>query len=156
MYYIHSGGKATSFFMKSQASKANCQETVKNQAVARNHLQGIHKPFDLEERTYQFARDVAQYCSTLARTVVNHEFQRQLIRASGSVGANYIEARESLGKKDFVLRLKISRKEAKESAYWLRLLLSANIAATGQQGKRLLDEAMELKYILSAIIEKSK
>lgn len=142
--------------MKSQASIANYQGTVKNQTKTQNHFRARPKPFDLEECTFQFACDVAQYCSTLARTVVNHEFQKQLIRASGSVGSNYIEARESLGKKDFVLHLKISRKEAKESAYWLRLLLSANITAAGQEGKRLLDEAMELKCILSAIIEKSK
>jgi len=43
-----------------------------------------------------------------------------LVRASGSVGANYIEANESLSKKDFLMRVKICRKEAKESRYWLR------------------------------------
>jgi four helix bundle protein len=59
---------------------------------------------------------------TLPQNIANEEDIRQLVKASGSVGANYIEANESLSKKDFVLRIKISRKEAKESRYWLRLL----------------------------------
>lgn len=58
----------------------------------------------------------------LRRTIANMEDGRQLIKASGSVGANYIEANESLGRKDFLCRIKICRKEAKESRYWLRLI----------------------------------
>ena len=54
--------------------------------------------------------------------MINKEIARQLIRSSGSVGANYIEANESLGRKDFAMRIKICRKESKESIYRLRLL----------------------------------
>ncbi len=75
------------------------------------------KPYDLEERTFLFAKNVAIFCKKLPKTSSNIEYIKQVIRASGSVGANYIEANEALGKKDFSMRIKISRKEAKESAY---------------------------------------
>ena len=75
------------------------------------------KRYDLEERTLQFAKDVRAFVKSLPRTIANEQDIRQLVRASGSVGANYIEANEPLSKKDFVMRIKISRKEAKESRY---------------------------------------
>jgi len=82
--------------------------------------------YDLEERTFQFAKDVRLFLKKLPSTLNNLEDGKQLIRSSGSIGANYIEANEYLSKKDFLMRLKISRKEAKESIYWLRLLLETN------------------------------
>ena len=85
---------------------------------------GNSKHYDLEERTYEFARAVRGLVKQLPRTLANIEDARQLVNASGSVGANYIEANEALSKKDFVMRIKISRKEAKESRYWLRLIFS--------------------------------
>ena len=78
--------------------------------------------YDLEDRTLEFAGRVREFVKRLNRTLANTEDAKQLIRASGSVGANYIEANEALSKKDFVMRAKICRKEAKETAYWLRLL----------------------------------
>ena len=80
------------------------------------------KRYDLEERTFKFALDVSRFCKKFPRTIGNIEYVKQLIRSSGSVGANYIEANESLSKKDFVMRIKICRKEAKESRYWLLLI----------------------------------
>ena len=79
-----------------------------------------------------------------------------MVKASGSVGANYIEANESLGKKDFLMRIKISRKEAKESAYWLRLINDTNALENTDEALRLIQEANELKKIFSSILEKSK
>ena len=73
--------------------------------------------YDLEERTYLFARDCRIFVRSLKFTISNNEDGKQLVRSSGSVGANYIEANEKLGDKDFLFRLKISRKEAKESLY---------------------------------------
>ena len=84
------------------------------------------KPYDLEERTFLFAKGVALFCKKLPLSLSNTEYSKQLVKASGSVGANYIEANESLGKKDFSMRVKISRKEAKEAAYWLRLISETN------------------------------
>jgi four helix bundle protein len=80
------------------------------------------KQYDLEDRTLKFAKEVRAFVKKLLMTISNSEDIRQLVKASGSVGANYIEANESLGKKDFRMRVKISRKEAKESRYWLRLV----------------------------------
>jgi len=107
--------------------------------------------YDLEERTFVFAQRVRAFIRGLGRTLGNVEYARQLIRSSGSVGANYIEANEALGQKDFVMHVKICRKEAKESRYWLRLL---DLAPTpGLDGERaaLVAEAMELTLIFSAI-----
>ena len=86
----------------------------------------MKKYYDLEERTFQFAKNVRLFIKSLIKTAGNIEDMKQVIRSSGSIGANYIEANESLSKKDFVYRIKISRKEAKESIYWLRLLKETN------------------------------
>jgi len=112
--------------------------------------------YDLEERTFHFARDVRSFLKNLPSTLNNLEDGKQLIQSSGSIGANYIEANESLSKKDFIMHLKISLKEAKESAYWLRLLLETNQGEDSDEGQKLLMEAIEFKKILSSIVEKSK
>jgi four helix bundle protein len=114
------------------------------------------KPYDLEERTFQFAKAVRIFVKTLPKTIANIEDGKQLIKASGSVGANYREANESLSKKDFLMRMKISRKEAKESAYWLRLIHETNKLKNDDAALRLRQEANELKKIFSSILEKSK
>jgi len=88
--------------------------------------------------------------------MANVEDSKQLIRSSGSIGANYREANEALSKKDFLMRMKISRKEAKESIYWLRLINDSNDLDNSEKAMSLLQEATELKKILSAILEKSK
>jgi four helix bundle protein len=74
----------------------------------------------LADRTLLFARSVIRFLKTTPRTLANSEISRQLVRSAGSVGANYVEASEAFSKKDFVLRAKICRKEAKESIYWLQ------------------------------------
>ncbi len=73
-----------------------------------------NKKYDLEDRTFLFAKNVRILLRKLPNTVIIKEDIRQLVRASGSIGSNYIEANESLGKKDFLMKIKISRKEAKE------------------------------------------
>src|SRR5881397_2040283 len=111
------------------------------------------KPRDLEDRTFQFAESVRAFVKQLPRTVSNTEDVRQLVRASGSVAANWIEADEALSKKDFLMRVKICRKE--ESRLFLRLDdtgLSKNSLAAGET---LASEARELTLIFSSIISKS-
>ncbi len=116
-----------------------------------------NKPvYDLEERTYLFAKNVRQEMKKVKKYFFNEDDIRQLIRSSGSVGANYIEANESFSKKDFVHRIKICRKEAKESAYWLRLINDSTYENNNEDLKILYQEAVELKKIFSSIIEKSK
>jgi four helix bundle protein len=119
-------------------------------------IQNSKPVYDLEERTFQFAKAVRLFVKTLPKTIEGIEDGKQLIRSSGSVGANYIEANESLGKKDFLMRIKISRKEAKESAYWLRLTNETNILDNADDAQSLMQEANELKKIFSSILEKSK
>lgn len=119
----------------------------------------IAKPFgeELEERCFRFARDVGLFFRSLKKNLVLIEYIQQGVRSSGSVGANYIEANESLSKRDFVNRAKICRKEAKESRYWLRLI--REYLSESQQlieCDRLIQEARELMLIFNAMITKSK
>lgn len=114
------------------------------------------KEYDLEERTYLFAKHVRFMVKQLPKTISNIEDSKQLVRASGSVGANYIEANESLSKKDFVMRVKISRKEAKESRYWLRLLDTNEQQELESKRSALIQEATELMNIFGAILAKTK
>jgi four helix bundle protein len=111
--------------------------------------------YDLEERTFVFAKAVSIFAKTLQRTVSNIEDSKQLIRSSGSVGANYREANEALSKKDFSMRIRVSRKEAKECRYWLRLIRETNTLPNPREADRLLGEADELKKILSSIAAKA-
>jgi four helix bundle protein len=112
------------------------------------------KRYDLEKRCLEFAKNTRFFVKGLARTTSNLEDGKQLIRSSGSVGANYIEANESLSKKDFVMRVKICRKEAKESIYWLNLL---EISNREEKRKNFLEnEATQLMKIFGSIIEKCK
>ncbi|MDP3358707.1 MAG: four helix bundle protein [Lutibacter sp.] len=116
----------------------------------------VNKTYDLEERTFQFAKEVRLFIKSLEKTIANFEDAKQVVRSSGSIGANYIEASESLSKKDFYYRIKISRKEAKESIYWLRLINETNKHSNEISVEKLIQESTELKKIFSAIIEKSK
>lgn len=117
---------------------------------------GNSRPYDLEDRTFEFARRVRAFVKTLKRTIASVEDGKQLIKASGSVGANYIEANEALSKKDFRMRIKISRKEAKESRYWLRLLDTNGNAQQEQQRAELVQEATELMKIFGSILHKAE
>ena len=112
------------------------------------------KPYDLEERTFEFAKASRAFVKRLPRTIGNIEDAKQFIRASGSIGANYIEANESIGKKDFVMKIKTWRREAKESGYWLRLL-ECNEELDSARAK-LLTEARELTNIFGAIVRKTE
>jgi len=114
------------------------------------------KKYDLEDRTLEFAKNTRMFINSLPKSIPNIEYCKQLIRSSGSIGANYIEANESLSKKDFLLRIRISRKEAKESQYWLKLCDLLNDKQLINNRDTLLQEAIELTKIFSAIVEKSK
>lgn len=109
---------------------------------------------DLVKRTMAFAMAVRQFVNGIPRLPSNHEDGKQLIRSSGSVAANYLEAQEGLSRKDFFYRVKVSRKEARESALWLQLLQLGTNEALIQERARLFAEAEELRRILSAIAAK--
>lgn len=112
------------------------------------------RPYDLEERTFLFARRAIRYFKVLPRAVSSIEIAKQGIRASGSVGANFIEANEALSRKDFAMRIKICRKEAKETIYWLRLSEPDN--EQEKEREILINEATELMKIFGSILEKTK
>jgi four helix bundle protein len=114
------------------------------------------KLYDLEDRTLAFAKKVRDFVNKLSKTTANIEDGKQLIKASGSIGANYIEANEAPSKKDFVMRIKICRKEAKESRYWLKLTDSCAKAEEENIRKTLEKEATELMNIFGSIIRKSQ
>lgn len=114
------------------------------------------KQYDLEKRTLVFAEKVRAFVKKLPRTIANIEDIRQLIRSSGSCGANYIEANESLSKKDFALRIKICRKEAKETNYWLQLVDVGTDNLFDEERQMLAKEATELMKIFSSIMRKTQ
>jgi four helix bundle protein len=112
------------------------------------------KRYDLEDRTFEFARRTIEFVEKVPKTLTNTETGKQLTRAAGSVGANYIEANESLSKKDFVMRIKICKKEAKEARYWLKLIKCDGGLEKPQS--ELIGESTELMKIFGAILEKAK
>jgi four helix bundle protein len=114
-----------------------------------------NKPtYDLEDRTLEFAQQVRWLVKRLPKTIGNLEDGKQVVRSSGSVGSNYIEANEALGNKDFLMHIKISRKESKESHYWLRLLDVEDCPELEKKRSDLQQEAFELTRIFGAIYRK--
>ncbi|MEN6386509.1 MAG: four helix bundle protein [Phycisphaerales bacterium] len=111
------------------------------------------KRYDLEERTLKFAKDIREFIFKINKNFITLEDSKQLIRSSGSVGANYIEANEALSKKDFIMRIKICRKEVKESSYWLKLINSSEFQVDKTSLER---ESQELTNIFGAILRKSE
>jgi len=112
------------------------------------------KRYDLEDRTHQFARDIREFVSRIPSSIANREDAKQMVRSSGSVGANYLEANESLSKKDFIMRIKISKKEARETIYWLELISFP--PSLDSEHRRLMQEATEIMKILGAILRNSQ
>ncbi len=105
-------------------------------------------------RTTEFAKSVILLCRKIPQDAVNDRLIRQVVGSSGSIGANYREANDCLGLKDFVYRLKIARKEAFETSHWLELLKTAN-PTKSEEIEVLQDECNQITKILSAIISKS-
>jgi four helix bundle protein len=113
-----------------------------------------NKKYDLEDRTLEFAKGIIRLCKKLPKDVINLKLIDQLIRSSGSVGSNYIEANECLSKKDFIYRIRIARKECKESTYWLKLLKEANLNFEKEIVPHI-QESIELRKIFTSILNKS-
>ncbi len=113
------------------------------------------KRYDLEDRTFAYAKRVIAFIRNLPKTIANVEVMKQLVKASGSVGANYIEANEAVSRNDFKYCIKIFRKESKESRYWLRLL-ELRDAEQEEERHALVQEATELMKIFGSILQKSK
>lgn len=111
---------------------------------------------DLEIRTFEFAKNVRKFVKKLPKFLSNFEDAKQLIKSSGSIGANYIEAIEGLSDKDYLYRIKVCRKEAKESLYWLKLIGTSNSPVLEKERMLLAQESIELMNILGSIIRKKE
>ncbi|HYJ37107.1 MAG TPA: four helix bundle protein [Chitinophagaceae bacterium] len=109
---------------------------------------------ELEDRFHEFGRRVRDFCRILKWDLINTEYLKQLIKASGSVGANYIEASDDLGKADEKMKIKLARREAKESKHWLRLIITYDDSILEKERAYLIDEAEQIKKILSTIVNK--
>jgi four helix bundle protein len=130
----------------------NTKYEILNTKQIPNTQNAKYKLYDLETRTFNFAKKVNEYVNHLPRSISNIENGKQLVKSAGSVGANYIEANESLSKKDFAMRIKISKKEAKESRYWLSL--TSPTTNNSQEKESLINESTELMKIFGAILTK--
>jgi four helix bundle protein len=113
-------------------------------------MESTKKIYDLEERTFVFAKNVRFFVKKLEKNIWNKEDIKQVVRSSGSMAANYIEANEKLGEKDFLMKLKICKKESKETILWLRLV-EVQTEDLEKERTSLINEAIELKNIIGAI-----
>ena len=122
------------------------------QNVAMNDPSPNQRQFDLEKRTFRFADNVRSFVAKLPHSALFLEDRKQLVRSSGAIGANYIEATKSLGKRDFLMRTRTSRKEARESLYWLQLMRIGNDPTLESEKSMLIKEADEITRIFSAMV----
>ncbi len=106
---------------------------------------------DIQERTFQFAVRVVKLVDRLPRTIAGMEVGRQLVRAATSVGANVEEADAAESRRDFVHKMKIAHKEAREARYWLEIVQAALL--DDAEVRSLIQESNELICILQAIIK---
>ena len=112
------------------------------------------RPYNIQERAFQFAVQVVGLVRTFPRTLDGAEVGRQLIRAGTAIGANMEEADGAESRRDFIHKARIARKEARETRYWLKLCLSTTIGDP-VSARALYREADELVRILSSIIAKA-
>ena len=113
-------------------------------------------PKDIRERTFEFALRIIKLCNELNRKPgVCRDISRQLLKAGTSVGANAEEAQAAQSKPDFISKNSIALKEARETHYWLRLLIASNVMPESKLAE-LRDEAEEIKRILGSIVVSAK
>lgn len=109
--------------------------------------------FDLIERTTKFSEELIRFVRAVPNDVVTTPLISQLVRAGTSIGANYSEADEAISRKEFRQKIGFCRKEAKETKYWLRVLVTAH-PPSAEEARRLWREARELHLIFCSIVRK--
>jgi four helix bundle protein len=112
------------------------------------------RPFDLAERSALFGEEVIRLVRSIRRDPVVSPLISQLVRAATSIGANYVEADEAGSKKEFRYRISLCRREARETPYWIRMLVSAD-STVKDPARKLWQEARELVLILETIHQKA-
>jgi four helix bundle protein len=109
---------------------------------------------ELEDRFLMYGKRVRDFSQKLKQNATNIEYLKQLIKSSGSVGANYIEASDDLGSADEKMKIKIARREVKEAKYFLSLVLTYEDQKLEEERNSLTDESGQIQRILSAILKK--
>lgn len=112
--------------------------------------------YNLKERIVQFVLEVIALARDLPDNRVNRIFIDQIIRSVSGIGSNYEEADGTPTKRDFIYRMGVVKKEAKETKYWLGLIKLTNCEKFFVRIERLLRENEELIRIFASIIIKSK
>lgn len=118
-----------------------------------------NKKYDIQDRTLEFAAKVAKFVNNLPKNQAGIEYGKQLIRSSASIGANIEEADGTLSKRDFINKIAIGRREARESKYWLSLIRKAELVNNFPLKKEtdcLINEAREIMLILTSIVNKTR
>lgn len=113
------------------------------------------KQYDLEDRTLEFSKRIIYLVKSLPKNTINFNLTDQVVRSGTSMGSNYREANETETKKNFLFRIRICRKEGKETIYWLNLIIEAN-PEFKERMSFLLQETTELVKIFASILEKSR
>ena len=103
---------------------------------------------ELENRCLEFSLNVKSFCSDVKQDMIHQDYILQVIRSSAAIGSNIIEANEKLGEDNLIHKMKIARKESKETIYWLHHFDES------EDRDFLLDEVDQLRKILSSIISK--
>ena len=111
----------------------------------------MNKQFDLEERTQKFGEAIIEFAQKIPKNVITLPLISQIVRSGTSVGANYMEANGANSKKDFISKIGISKREARETKHWLRMIVKAD-SSLKEEAKNLWKEAEELNLIFSKII----
>jgi len=138
--------------LRAKISNYKIQEPKNKNQILK--LENQDKVYDLEERTALFAERVRNFCLKLPKNAADAVYIPQLLRAGSSPGANYIEANESIGDKDFKMKIKTCRRESKESGYWRRLIITDGSQEQENERVYLRQEAKEFVLIFNAILKK--
>jgi len=109
-----------------------------------------NKPYDLDERTALFGEAVIDFAKTIPVNPVTSRLIPQLVAAGTSVGANYGEADDAVSKKDFQYKISISKREARETKFFIRMIVRA-VPELKETAKPLYQEAKELHLIFAKI-----
>ena len=115
----------------------------------------VKPPYEIKERTFEFGVMIVEYVDRLPRSLAGRTVADQLIRSGTAVGAMVEEADGAESNRDFVHKMSVALKEARESHYWLRVIKRAKVRDS-KDTDYLIGEAMELIKILSTITKKAK
>ncbi len=115
----------------------------------------IGRKYDLEERTAKFGEEIIKFAKKIPENSVTKPLIPQIVKAGTSIGANYCEADDAESKRDFNHKIGICKKEARETKYWLRMIV-VTVPALKEEARKLWTEAKELNLIFNAIIRSSK